>query len=350
MQPGESAGQQSQRQLGRAELLRAQAQELTERAQRAERAAEMWGRGQVGEQTVGVRLESLRPYGFDVLHDVRWPGRPRANVDHVAIGPPGILVVDAKNWSGRVTVRDGVLRQNGYRRERAVDGVRQAGHDVAGLLTLPWALHVIPVIALAARGVDGIHQSQGVTVVGEQDLVGWATGLPAQLSPDHVAGVAAELRARMPPASVPAPRGSARRASRHTPRRPSARARQRAARRERNRREALVRLGVLLLVLVLGPSLYSWWASHGDTLAGSVLPTPTVTATSRGTPSVFSRCADLRATYPSGVKRASASNIGKPNRGRPVIDGRTYRANAALDRDGDGVACERTRGASRPQR
>jgi hypothetical protein len=85
-------------------------------------------------------------------------------------------------------------------------------------------------------------------------------------------------------------------------------------------------------------------------VAGSVLPTPTVTATSPGTPSVFSRCADLRATYPSGVKRASASNIGKPNRGRPVIDGRTYRANAALDRDGDGVACERTRGASRPQR
>jgi hypothetical protein len=71
MQPGESAGQQSQGRLSHAERLRAQAQELSERADRVERSAEMWSRGHAGEQPVGAQLELLRPLGFDVLHDVR---------------------------------------------------------------------------------------------------------------------------------------------------------------------------------------------------------------------------------------------------------------------------------------
>ena len=206
MQPGESAGQLSQRRRDQAETLRAQAQLFADRADRAERAAEMWARGYAGEQAVGARLEALRPHGFDVLHDVRWPGRRRANIDHVAIGPAGILVVDAKNWSGTITTHHGTLRQNGHRRDREVAAARRASSDVGALLPLPWALHVIPVIALAASDGVGVQQCQGVTVLGQGDLVRWATGLPAHLSPGDVLGIATQLRSGLPSAAAPVPR------------------------------------------------------------------------------------------------------------------------------------------------
>src|SRR3546814_20149304 len=66
-----------------------------------------------------------------VLHDVAWPGRPRANIDHVVIGPGGAFVIDSKNWSGAIAVRDQVLRQNGRSREMAVVGAAEAALAVS---------------------------------------------------------------------------------------------------------------------------------------------------------------------------------------------------------------------------
>ncbi|MCY7372491.1 MAG: NERD domain-containing protein [Spirochaetaceae bacterium] len=156
---------------------------MIEQADRVDAAAENWSRGATGEQTVGAQLELLRPYGFEVLHDVRWPGRRRANIDHVAIGPPGILVVDAKNWSGSVRICDGILQQNGHRRTREVEAARQAGHDVGSQLPLPWGLHTIPVIALAGAGISGVERCHDVTVLDHRDLVPWARALPRESSP-----------------------------------------------------------------------------------------------------------------------------------------------------------------------
>ena len=351
MQPGESAGQQSQRRRSHAAQLRAQAQQLNDRADRVERGADMWSRGHAGEQTVGAELERLRPLGFDVLHDVRWPGRKRANIDHVAIGPPGIFVVDSKNWSGNVTVQDGVLRQNGYRREREVDGVRQAGRGVGGLLQLPWALHVIPVIALAGTA-NGVQRCQDVTVVGHDDLVGWATGLPPQLTPGDVLGIAGHLRGALPPASLPSPRhplaqgpaGGSHRLPR-PPREPSARERRRQAKRVAARRENLLKLIVALVLVVAGPSLLGWWASHGSQVVDAVVPTPTFsvsTPTPPRTPT-FATCAALRVAFPTGVKRAGAQNAGPKLRRPPAVSNAVALANARLDRDHDGLVCESTR-------
>lgn len=61
------------------------------------------------------------------LHDVRWAGRARANIDHVVIGSLGVFVIDSKNWAGSVAVKAGVLRQNGRSREKDVVGVAEAG-------------------------------------------------------------------------------------------------------------------------------------------------------------------------------------------------------------------------------
>lgn len=347
MQPGESAGQQSERRRSQAASLRAQARLLNERASRVERSAEMWDRGYAGEQTVGAQLEALRPFGFEVMHDVRWPGRRRANIDHVAVGPPGILVVDAKNWSGNVTVHHGILRQNRHRRDREVAAVSQAGQDVGALLQLPWALHVIPVIALAGSDAGRVQPCQGVTILGQSDLLRWATALPAQLAPGDVLGIAAQLRSQLPSAAIPSPRQSRGSTRGRPPREPSARQRQRAAGRRAASRQALGRLAVLAALVVAGPSLVAWWGAHGDDVVRSVVPTPTFSAIAPepATAAAFTKCADLRVKYPNGVKLAGAANTGKKKRGAVVVDSPAYRANAGLDRDKDGIACERTHAA-----
>lgn len=346
MSPGESAGQQTERRRARAERLRQEAQALVQQADRIDQQAEMWSRGHVGEQTVGAQLELLRPHGYEVLHDVRWPGRRRANIDHVAIGPAGILVVDAKNWSGSVTVRDGVVRQNGYRRTRQVEGVRQAAHDVAAQLQLPWALHVIPVIGLAGADAGGIHRLHDVTLVGHADLVSWATALPAQLAPGDVFGIAAHLGAVLPPAAAPAlPRGQGtrRRPPVVPPREPSARERRRRAKRRAATRDLLVKLVLLAILVLAAPSLLAWWNANGPDVVRSVVPVPSTSPSSEAAAPPerpFANCRALRASYPRGVKRPAAKNGGPEIRRGVVTDAPAYQLNSVLDLDRDGIACE----------
>ena len=52
-----------------------------------------------GEERVGAALSRLRPSGVLALHDRRIPGR-RTNIDHIAIGPAGVFVIDAKPQAG----------------------------------------------------------------------------------------------------------------------------------------------------------------------------------------------------------------------------------------------------------
>src|SRR3954452_18934163 len=82
------------------------------KAERLMRRAEMFERGALGEERTAATLREL-PAAWTALHDVRWPGRRFANIDHIVIGPGGVFVVDSKNWSGNITVSAGVLRQNG---------------------------------------------------------------------------------------------------------------------------------------------------------------------------------------------------------------------------------------------
>jgi len=354
MQPGESADQQARHRRVHARSLREQSKALREQADRVEHSSEMWSRGAAGEQTVGAQLELLRPYGFEVLHDVRWPGRRRANIDHVAIGPPGILVVDAKNWSGSVRIRDGVLRQNGHRRTREVEGARQAGRDVGSQLPLPWGLHTIPVIALAGAGISGVERCHDVTVLDHRDLVPWARSLPAQLTPGDVDRIAGRLRTALASASVSAPRRHrTRRSAPPAPRELTAKQRGRRSRRKAATREALTKLALLALLVAAGPSLFAWWTSNGAEVVKTVVPIPSssavpgTTAPTAPTAQTFAGCKALRATYPRGVKRRGVTNTGAAILRGVEVNGPAYRANQGLDVDRDGLVCERATKAER---
>jgi len=58
-------------------------------------------RGVAGEQRVGAVLEQLSDHGWLALHDVP---TGRGNIDHVAIGPGGLIAVETKSHAGRRSV------------------------------------------------------------------------------------------------------------------------------------------------------------------------------------------------------------------------------------------------------
>src|SRR3954452_1114585 len=102
------------------ESARAQAHTKRVKAEQLLRSAEAFERGAEGEEATADILGALSAEGWRVFHDVRWPGRAQANIDHVLVGPGGVFVIDTKAWTGEVEVRSGTLRQDGRRRSRHV--------------------------------------------------------------------------------------------------------------------------------------------------------------------------------------------------------------------------------------
>lgn len=75
------------------------------------RSTTAWARGARGEELLGQGLDSLESRGVRVLHDRRIP-KTRANIDHLAVAPGGVFVIDAKRYKGRPTLRveGGIIR------------------------------------------------------------------------------------------------------------------------------------------------------------------------------------------------------------------------------------------------
>jgi hypothetical protein len=64
-----------------------------------------WGKGAVGEEALGAKLNVFATERIVVLHDRKIHGT-RANIDHLVIAPGGVFVIDAKHYSGKVEKRN----------------------------------------------------------------------------------------------------------------------------------------------------------------------------------------------------------------------------------------------------
>jgi Nuclease-related domain len=99
------------------------------------KATRVWQQGAHGEARTAERLaKHLEGSGVRLLHDRRVPRHGQANIDHIAIGPAGVLVIDTKTHRGKIkTDRVGglfgprriVLEINGRDQTRLVDGVER---------------------------------------------------------------------------------------------------------------------------------------------------------------------------------------------------------------------------------
>ena len=166
------------------------ARRMRDKMARLEKSVAAWEAGAAGERATGEVLAGLDPALWSVLHDVRWPGRARANIDHVAIGPGGVFVIDSKNWSGHVAVMKGVLRRNGYSREKEVAGAAEAA--IAVLELVP-DVPVQPVICLV-RDEPFEGWVRDVMLCSTQNLATMLTTQPPVLASDDVRQVTDRLR------------------------------------------------------------------------------------------------------------------------------------------------------------
>ena len=155
-----------------------------------------WRRGAAGERRTARLLAPLERRGWAVLHDLAIPGSA-ANIDHLVIGPGGVLVIDSKHYQGQLRVdRDGMVWHG---RHLLVSALRTTlweadqADEVLGIADLQ-----VPAIA-AVHGASipwGALRADGVTIVPARRLPDLLQILPPVLGPERVAWLADRARLR----------------------------------------------------------------------------------------------------------------------------------------------------------
>jgi hypothetical protein len=143
-----------------------------------------WRIGSVGESRIGARLEELESEGFRVFHDRRRPGG-RDNIDHFVIGPPGLVVIETKHYSGPVRVRRRELYVGGRRKTEFVDQVKRQLASLESALGVTNAAGIICVVDgefpwFGSRRIDGME------LVSERGLLKVIKSMPAVMAPQEV--------------------------------------------------------------------------------------------------------------------------------------------------------------------
>ncbi len=115
------------------ESAQATAEPQSETAGQLIESSSRWTPGGRRETITASELRAVEQIGFTVLHDVKWPGKRFAKIDHVVIGGGQVWVVSAKKWVGSVTVTGGVLKENGRSRQKYVAEVAEQTQAIASL-------------------------------------------------------------------------------------------------------------------------------------------------------------------------------------------------------------------------
>lgn len=183
------------------ESAREVARRRREKAERLNRMADAYERGAQGEEATARALTAL-PKDWVVLHDVRWPGRRFANIDHVIVGPAGVFVVDSKLWAGTLTVINEVLRQNGFKRETAVAAVADSAIAVSELVPGLDPYLVKPVLCFV-RDQEVTGSVRDVLVCSTTNIVATLTGRASLLDEAGRRRVLAALEQSLQSASKP---------------------------------------------------------------------------------------------------------------------------------------------------
>lgn len=146
------------------------------------------------------------------LHDRKVP-KSRANIDHIAVGPAGVYVIDAKRYTGLVEARDkgSLLRSDirlyvkGRDRTKLVESVMWQCDVVRTALGDDLAeVPIAGVLCFVAANWRGRFSNKAVTVNGVTCI--WPTGLadvveaPGDLSAADVGIVAMRLVEALRPA------------------------------------------------------------------------------------------------------------------------------------------------------
>jgi hypothetical protein len=160
-----------------------------------------WRRGAAGERRTARLLAPLERRGWAVLHDLAIPGSV-ANIDHLVIGPGGVLAIDTKQYRGQLRVdRDGMVWHG---RHLLVSALRRTvweadqADEILGIVDR----QVAAIVAVHGASIPwGLLRAEGVTVVPARRLPDLLCALPPVLGPERVAWLADRARLRFRPAA-----------------------------------------------------------------------------------------------------------------------------------------------------
>ena len=186
---------------------------LATRLRGRKQSTDAWAKGSQGEKQLADRLSRLLPKGVVLIHDRRIPGST-ANIDHIAVAPSGVFVLDAKNTSGRVETRmSGYGRRRGStqlfvqgcNRTNYVDGMEKQVAAVRTALKRGTTLEEVPIYPMivligAEWGFLARPLKPGGVWVGWPKAANRLVGQPGPLSPCAISRLALTLAATLPEA------------------------------------------------------------------------------------------------------------------------------------------------------
>jgi Nuclease-related domain len=158
-------------------------------------------RGAAGERRTARLLAPLERHGWALLHDLAIPGS-QANIDHLVIGPGGVVVIDSKQYRGQLQLDPDGLLWHG--RHLLVSELRKVlweadqADEVLGIADLT----VAAIVAIHGTPVPcGRLDTDGVTVTPAKRVPDLLQALPPILGPERVAWLADRARLRFRPAA-----------------------------------------------------------------------------------------------------------------------------------------------------
>ena len=170
------------------------AQAHVQAAYEAERHARQLEQGERGEQTVRDLLRSLEVEGWRAFHGRHWPGTRHADLDHVLVGPGGVVVLDSKNWTGQVSVQGGRVWRDqadvSEEVEKLVDQVLAVESVLAEHGMAPAAL--TGALVFVGQRVSLVQVGR-VHVLNDSLLLRWLRALPSRLDSEAVAQLTTHL-------------------------------------------------------------------------------------------------------------------------------------------------------------
>ena len=163
---------------------------------RPSRDACAWRQGAAGERRTARLLDHLERHGWAILHDLAVPSS-QANLDHLAIGPGGVFVIDSKQYSGRLQLdSSGRLWHGRYPLAPILRAVSFEAGQAAQVLPDP-GVAVVPIVAVHGAEIPwGKVVTDGVPVVAARRLPSLLRALPPMLGPERVADLADQARVR----------------------------------------------------------------------------------------------------------------------------------------------------------
>jgi hypothetical protein len=155
-----------------------------------------WRRGAAGERRTARLLTPLERRGWAVLHDLAIPGT-KANIDHLVIGPGGVVVIDSKRYRGRLWLDAYGLLWHG--RHLLVAALRKVRWEADQADEVLGVADVRVAAIMAVHGVSvpwGRLQADGVIVAPARRVPDLLRALPPVLGPERVAWLADRARLR----------------------------------------------------------------------------------------------------------------------------------------------------------